>query len=54
MKIKTVTIWQNKTDELIQFSEKGKTKTFDTAHELIQFLQDETQRTKINIKVEQI
>lgn len=54
MKSKKITIWQNKIEEIISYSGGGESRTFASAHELIQFLQDKTLRTTITIMVEQV
>lgn len=51
-----ITLWHNKIEETVQYQnpKTGKELEFRSAHELVQFLQEKTGKTKIKIKVEQV
>jgi len=49
-----ITIWQNGTEKIVQHTEKGKHKTFVSANDLIDFLQEYAKSKVIKIKVEQV
>jgi hypothetical protein len=53
MKNKAITIWQYKEEQIVMFSKNGNSRTFATAHDLVQFLQDKTGKTTFTITVEQ-
>ena len=51
-----IILYQNKTEESIEYTNPntGKTIEFESAHELVQFLQEKAGRKTVAIKVEQV
>ena len=51
-----VTLWQDKLEQKVHYRnpKTGKILEFESAHELVQFLQEKALSTKITIKVEQV
>lgn len=50
----TIIVWQNLIEEWVEFTEKGKTKRFDTAFELINYIRVKVPKGNINLKIEQV
>ena len=52
----TITLYQNKIEETVEYFNRrtGKTTEFQSAHELVQFLQEKTGKVTATIKVEQV